>query len=581
MRHLCLGKIPINFSPDKHTAFSISCFLGREKVYADWENLSFSKSMIDVNILNNAESMIGHFAYRYILPGLVDELNALHNTNYSFDFWCFLLNPWLFTTLTLSWINYIQLANFIDRSQPERFLVELISQDSWKFSDTQDYINNGFLNIQYHHWILSEFLQKIAPSDWELYDGKPKDTPVDAVAPPLWQGSKIKRLKEEAKDKITNFLMRQRCVDGYGLSILQRLLWSYFLALKPIRPTMQHNLGWKREHLEANDQIQDFFSAEFINSIGIIIKKSIPLCFTKNFFEYDNQARRGRYKAGKIRVISGGFTYIDRLNFQLAHAEQAGERIVFTQHGGGYGYAQMFPLSNETEFRHYAFFSWGWDRHNNYQGNFIPISSPHLSRFVNKYRRENNSLILVGAHLSPLTLRMHSKPLGERLIHCRKDKINFLNNLDKKIIEKTLYRPHEPKGALEDEQYLLEKFGNLSICYGELHAQLLRCKLLVLDHPLTTLNIAMAANVPLVCFWNKQDWVMCEEAVSYFQRLADTGILFSNGREAAGKVNEIWEDIDGWWHQSDLQKARQEWCQQFARAHKQWWREWLQTLWKM
>lgn len=581
MRRLYLGQIPLNFSPDKDSAFSVSCFLGREHVYPEWENLPFKSDLNNADLLKKVEGKIASLAYHSILPKLAIDLNARHNTSYDLNFWCSIVNSWLFTALNLAWNLYYQLTNFIERNQSERFLVELISRDSWEFLDTMEYIENGQLNIHYHHWILSEFLPQLSPPGWELYYGPQRNISANAVIPPRGLGGKIINLKEKAKEKVIKILIRQRCADPYGLSIPQRLLWSAFLALKPIRPERSEAQGWKRDHPEAHDQFQDFFSDEFLRSLEIILKKSMPLSFTRNFSKYDEPARQGRYKAGKIRLISGGYQYTDRMNFRLAHAEQKGERVIFTQHGGGYGNAKVFPLSNDTEFCHYAFFSWGWDRYNNYQGNFIPISSPHLSRFANKYRRENESLILVGAHLSPLVLRIHSKPLGERLIYCRKEKISFLNHLSKEIFEKTLYRPHVPKGALEDEQYLKEEFRNLIICVGKLHPQLLRCKLLVLDHPITTLNIAMAANIPLICFWDQDDWVMWEGAAPYFQRLAEAGILLRSGKEAAEKVNEVWSQIDEWWQQPDIQNARQEWSQKFARAHPQWWREWLKTLWKM
>jgi putative transferase (TIGR04331 family) len=581
MRRLYLGQIPLSFSPDKDSAFSVNCFLGREQVYPEWEKLPFIRSLNNADLLKKAEAQIASLAYHNILPKLVNDLNAQHNTSYDLNFWCFILNPWLFTALNLSWILYYQLTNFIDHNKSERFLVELISQDSWEFLDTMGYMENGLLNINFHHWILSEFLPQLSPRGWELYYDTQRNISTNAIILPRGQSGKIINLKEKAKEKAIKVLMRQRCAESYGLSIFQRLLWSAFLSLKPIRPERAGAQGWKWDHPEAHDQFKDFFSDEFLRSLEIILKKSMPLSFTRNFSEYDEPARQGRYSVGKIRLVSGGYRDTDRLNFRLAHAEQSGERIVMTQHGGNYGNAKVFPLGNDTEFRHYAFFTWGWDRYGNYQGNFLPVAHPYLGRLAGKYNRENDSLILVAARLSPQVLRIHSKPLGERLIYCRKERINFLNHLRKEIFKRTLYRPHVPKGTLEDEQYLKEKFCNLSICVGKLHPQLLRCKLLVLDNPLTTLNIAMAANIPLICFWDQDDWVMWEGAVPYFRRLAEVGILLKSGKEAAEKVNEVWSQIDEWWQQPDIQNARQEWSRKFARAHPQWWREWLKTLWKM
>ena len=57
--------------------------------------------------------------------------------------------------------------------------------------------------------------------------------------------------------------------------------------------------------------------------------------------------------------------------------------------------------------------------------------------------------------------------------------------------------------------------------------------------------------------------------------------LFNNGKEAAEKVNEICGDVEGWWRQSHIQKAREEWCWQYARTSKNWRWEWIKAIWKL
>jgi len=71
---------------------------------------------------------------------------------------------------------------------------------------------------------------------------------------------------------------------------------------------------------------------------------------------------------------------------------------------------------------------------------------------------------------------------------------------------------------------------------------------------------------------------MCQQAKPYFDALRNVGISFNNGSEAAEKVNEIWDDVEGWWQQPDVQKARKDWARQYASTSKNWRREWTKAI---
>lgn len=47
---------------------------------------------------------------------------------------------------------------------------------------------------------------------------------------------------------------------------------------------------------------------------------------------------------------------------------------------------------------------------------------------------------------------------------------------------------------------------------------------------------------------------------------------------AAAKVNEIFNDPASWWNQSEIQKAKDEFCFQFARTSDKWLDEWKEEL---
>ncbi|MEI6268897.1 MAG: hypothetical protein WCP01_08460, partial [Methylococcaceae bacterium] len=48
--------------------------------------------------------------------------------------------------------------------------------------------------------------------------------------------------------------------------------------------------------------------------------------------------------------------------------------------------------------------------------------------------------------------------------------------------------------------------------------------------------------------------------------LVDAGIVHLTPASVAQKVNEVWDDVDGWWGQSNMQDARKQFCDQYARV---------------
>ncbi len=74
---------------------------------------------------------------------------------------------------------------------------------------------------------------------------------------------------------------------------------------------------------------------------------------------------------------------------------------------------------------------------------------------------------------------------------------------------------------------------------------------------------------------------MCLQAEPFFDNMKKVGILWETGHQAAQKVNEIWDNVDEWWNQPKIQKARKEWAWNYARSNKNWRRDWIKAIWNL
>jgi hypothetical protein len=54
-------------------------------------------------------------------------------------------------------------------------------------------------------------------------------------------------------------------------------------------------------------------------------------------------------------------------------------------------------------------------------------------------------------------------------------------------------------------------------------------------------------------------------AKAHYQELADVGILHFSPKTISEKINYEWKDIELWWNRLDIQKARDKFCDQYAR----------------
>ncbi|MDD5428996.1 MAG: hypothetical protein PHI58_07190, partial [Candidatus Omnitrophica bacterium] len=219
------------------------------------------------------------------------------------------------------------------------------------------------------------------------------------------------------------------------------------------------------------------------------------------------------------------------------------------------------------------------------KGNMVPLPSPYLSKVANRYKKGSDDLILVGTRVHMFLYRFDSLPQPAEQLDYLKQKVLFVKRLNKDAAEYLRYRPYfEISSNGAERPYINKNLPDLKLCTGSLgsfHSKIMKCRLLILDHPGTTLNVALAANIPTICYWNKRAWAMCEQSIPYFDALEKAGIIFGDGSSAADKVNEIWDDVLGWWNLPGNQKARQAWCGRYAMASRTWRRDWMKALRQM
>jgi putative transferase (TIGR04331 family) len=103
-----------------------------------------------------------------------------------------------------------------------------------------------------------------------------------------------------------------------------------------------------------------------------------------------------------------------------------------------------------------------------------------------------------------------------------------------------------------------------------------RSNVVVMDYPGTSMHICMALNIPILLYWDTDDWSFSKDADRIFKEMRKVGILCKSGKKLADFINK--EEISIWWNSADVQKVREQFVNLFARCDDNWTSSWLNVL---
>lgn len=565
---LFLAQVEGDFNPARNLALGPWSFVGSEDVYPAWESLEFTDPFPTADELVKAE-LVANRLGRHLIHETGTALNSRHGVSYGPAFGHALLAPWLLALVHGSWVRFQYLRAFAARHGNEPLSVTMHTDDvDWAFRDAADFRNRGTRGHPFNLWLTSRLLAPIAPAAWKqvaaVVDSDSLRAPVKVVSPP----SRTNPLKRAVRTAMG----RLRFSDVLGVSTGNLPLSLYLSALPARAPD-----PWRGP--QPDPAAEEAVPGEYLTELRRLIPATMPKSYSDDFADLDGAARRQRYRPGKV-MIEGAAKINDRARFVLAHAREAGERVVHCLHGGNSGTAATY-LSGEVSVEPAtAVVSWGWEEHAHYGSTYLPLPSPFLTRFADRHAERNDSLILVGGRMSLQLPSFRPNPQPAATVRYRQWKSQFVEALPSEIRSQLAYRPYSRANQdLADAADLRRRIGDFETVDGDLHGAMLGCRVLVLDHPGTTMNIALAANVPTVCYWNPEDWMMAPQVRRAFAELREQEIVFDTPEAAAAKIEHIWDNVPRWWQRGDTQAVRRRWCRLFARTDRYWWYWWLQALW--
>ena len=544
---------------------------------------------------------------------LGEEADAECGCRRSERYWQMALGPFLLPAVHMLAERQRRVADLIRLHGSEPLRVELLPEDiPFSFRSTLDFTVNGIQNVHFNHYVFSRMVEAALASDKE---GRIAWRAEYLPAATLHQATEVSPKGPAGRcADVLRRLLRDLPFPRYkGFSLGQAL----FLSLA----VLGNGKGRADKTLDFSLYGEPGFVWNF--PAETLIRACLPLDLRNGLQNRPKGQEKIYSNSGPLRGMTPAFSQDDAYRLRLAELRESGCRLFCVQHGANYGNLLSVGIL-PFEYGQHAFFTWGWQEHGELPVNARPLPHPILAGICGAHKESAPRLILVGTEMSPYLYRLKSRPLAKALLAYRQGKVRFFRELlerfgpraentpspdasaasaltaaepagkeppgtkpaapqpagdkpaapklpgkesaaPKPAVPELLYRPYfKTAGGLDDAEYLRRHLPGIGLCAGDLTEQMLGCRLLVLDHYGTTLHTALAADVPTLAFWNRDEWGMDAESERVLDALQQAGILHASPEEAARQAVAVWDDPAAWWQSAPARQARALWLERYA-----------------
>lgn len=564
-RRLLLGPVATE-TLGQDLVFGPWCLSADERLLARWRDFGFPDPFPTPDLWVAADRNCRLLANHLVTPWAL-RLNSSLGVEHSHGFWRVMLMNWLTVAIPALWYRWRYTEDFIARHGDEPLRVSVVPDlPDWEIPDSGDTIYR-LISPAGDALITSALIRHLAPPHWSIVE----DTPL-----PGWQvgtASQAPGLRESRLGRLVRAVFGRLPVQTVPDTKWERLLLGLLALAFPRRPgTVRY---------QADDGVLSRFPPAFLSWLDGFLPRLLPRTLRDGFPALETAVAAGAFVPGRLLVDQINTPRDDR-RVMIAAAHERGERLVCSQHGGIYGTAQAMMAAAETEYPYHAFITWGWREQEDCRGNFIPLPSPALSRLRDRHGEREQKLLLVGGSMNIRGTRLGWMPSPHGYLEYREAKARFLGGLRAEVMEHAHYRPYQRGYSdIADGDYVQANFPGLPIQQGDLQEAMLRCRLVVVDHPVTTMLIALVANVPTVLTWTPAQWPMARQARPLVERLRAVRILHSTPEAAAAHVNDVWKDVPAWWMDAQVQEARRAFIHRYALSGRHWLWSWARGLYRI
>jgi putative transferase (TIGR04331 family) len=306
---------------------------------------------------------------------------------------------------------------------------------------------------------------------------------------------------------------------------------------------------------KSNNKLEDIYRT--------MLFELLPVCYLEGFeCLIKHTAKQPWPKYPKFIFTSNNFDTDEVFKLWVATKVELGYKYFVGQHGNHYGSAR-YDCPNIEETTVDKFITWGWS-------DCLPQHTPAFvlktaGIKVNDYN-PIGGLLLIEVRLPH---RITTWDVTREFVDYFNDQIDFVRTLDNGPKQQLTIRLHAEYRYLNwNELSRWHDFDpKIKLDKGESAIKNLIAdnRLVVHSYDSTGILETLSLNMPTLAFWQNGFEHLRESAKPYYQILVDAEIVHFSSESVAKKVNEVWDDVDGWWRQPRVQDARKQFCDRFAK----------------
>jgi len=229
--------------------------------------------------------------------------------------------------------------------------------------------------------------------------------------------------------------------------------------------------------------------------------------------------------------------------------------LVIGQHGGHYGTGRWnFDEDHELSIAD-SYLSWGWS--NPAVPKIKPVGNLKAKRSLRGEHAVQLGAVLVTCALPRLSYVMYSIPVAGQFLDYLEDQFTFVKALPGRVRALFTARLYKHDYGWDQELRWRERVPGLRLDEGKVPMEQLlsRSRLCVVTYNASAYLESFAMNVPTILYWKPEHWELRSSAEPWFDELKRARILHETPESAARHVAAIWDNVDAWWSNVEVQTA--------------------------
>ncbi len=513
--------------------------------------------------------------YERYLNTLAQALNKLHACNHTIRYWRIIIGPWLRYFIEILYDRYFSISTVVQNNKINTTWIMESEPRVWVPNDFACFMQY-FIADQWNHFIYGEIIKEIGQIPYNVIKEKNSPDKIQKTA----KQSQIKKIigwySRIVPDKFNGIVFVASYFNWRDLTKLQLALKQLPYPYPPIitAPNLPIDSD-KRDILKLS---------QATNAYEKLLEKLIPVQIPSAYVEgYDTFMKSALATfPRKVKAIYTANAYAANDGFKLWAAEQIekGSKLLISQHGGNYGTS----LWGQTEDHQIAigdrFYTWGWKNRPENNIKRMPACKLIYAKATLRSNPKGN-ILWVQASLPRQSYHMYSVPVSSQFLDYIDQQISFAKHLNNNVADLLTLRLYIGYDFSWDMKSRFEDAGlgkYISNSNNSFLSALNASRLCISTYNATTYLETFAANYPSLIFWNPKHWELRPAAQPYFDELRLVGILHDTPESAAAKVNEIYANPLDWWHQAEIQAAKDMFCNEFAYVNQNWLQTWKNEL---